>query len=401
VSAPILVTEAPADVPATAIGRLSKADLSTVVMAMGPSSSTPAGIASEVLRALGKNHDANGKARHGLDDVSLVPMWLTAHRTHTLIAAAPQHATIDNLLDLVSMCAPSPTTVVLAVDHGYGTRLVADLRSTLPEVMPWPRITDADAALETAEEDEWNPNAASVLPHVDFLTFYATARRTVSPELFAPFDSLYRDALCRTLDWVEKSGVDDLTEDATRSALSALIDEQVTFDEVMTAMAAAQVAFLRSGWFLKIDPRELRSGLLRFPSARVDAATWRRLRAYRDPARAATTALYLAGARPEDIRALTMADLTAWHHDRSTPVAGVAIPDEAEPYLVAQMLSRATSASGPADLAFVGNYRRVLLDLRHAQTDLGLNLGDAPLADDTTHGSRRVNTRVFGLERIS
>jgi hypothetical protein len=43
----------------------------------------------------------------------------------------------------------------------------------------------------------------------------------------------------------------------------------------------------------------------------------------------------------------------------------------------------------------------VLLDLRHAQTDLGLNRGDAPLADDTTHGSRRVNTRFFGLERIS
>lgn len=51
--------------------------------------------------------------------------------------------------------------------------------------------------------------------------------------------------------------------------------------------------------------------------------------------------------------------------------------------------------------AFVGNPRRVLLDLRHAQTDLGLNLGDAPLADDTTHGSRRVNPYVFQLERIA
>lgn len=400
-SAPVLVTEAPADVPATAIGRLAESDLSTVVMPWAASSSTTAGIASEVLRALGKSHDANGKARHEMDDASLVPLWLTAHRTQTLIVAAPQHASIDNLLDLVSMCAASPATVVLAVDYGYGTRLVAEMRSALPEVMPWPHITAANAALETAEESTWNPSSPSVLPHDDFLTFYATARRTVRPDLFAAFDSLYRDALRRTLVWIADSGVDDLTEEATRSAMSTLIDEQVTFDEVTTVMAATQVAFLRSGWFLKIDPRELRSGLLRFPSARVDTATWRRLRAYRDPARAATTALYLAGARPQHIRELTMGDLTGWHHDRNQPVAGVAIPDEAEPYLLAQMLSRATFGPNPTDPAFIGNDRRVLLDLRHAQTDLGLNLGDAPLADDTTHGSRRVNTRVFGLERIS
>ncbi|MGY1632943.1 hypothetical protein ACI784_14670 [Geodermatophilus sp. SYSU D01186] len=399
-SAPVLVTEAPADVPATAIGRLAKTDLSTVVMPLGSPSTAP-GIASEVLRALGKNLDANGKARHGLDDVSLVPTWLTAHRTQTLIAAAPQHATVDNLLDLASMCAASPTTVVLAVDHGYGTRLVADLRSVLPAVMPWPSITEADQVPTTVDPNAWNPAAPSVLPDADFLTFYATARRTVSPERFASVDALYRDALSRTLEWIEQSGVEDLTEEGTRSAMAALIDEQVTFDEVTTAMAAAQVAFFRSGWFLKIDPRELRSGLLRFPSARIDAATWRRLRAYRDPARAATTALYLAGARPQDIRELTMADLAAWHHDRNRPVAGVTIPEEAEPYLLAHTLSRATFGPSATDPAFVGNDRRVLLDLRHAQTDLGLNLGDAPLADGTTHGSRRVNSRVFGLERIS
>lgn len=400
-SAPLLVTEAPADVPATAIGRLAKADLSTVVMAMGPSSSTTAGVASDILRALGKNHDANGKARHGLDDVSLVPMWLTAHRTQTLIAAAPQHAPIDNLLDLISMSAASAATVVLAVDHGYGTRLASDLRAALPESMPWPRIPEADTPAAPVQDTEWNPGAPSLLPEIDFLTFYATARRSVSPELFAPFDALYRDALSRTLAWIEQSGVEDLTEEGTRSAMAALIDEQVTFDEVTTAMAAAQVAFFRSGWFLKIDLRELRSGLLRFPSARINAATWRRLRAYRDPARSATTALYLAGARPQDIRELTMADLAAWHHDRTRSVAGVAIPEEAEPYLLAQTLSRATFGPSATDPAFVGNDRRVLLDLRHAQTDLGLNLGDAPLADDTTHGSRRVNTRAFGLERIS
>jgi hypothetical protein len=156
--------EAPVGVPATAIGRLAEADLSTVVMPLGSSSSTAAGIASEVLRALGKNLDANGKARHGLDDVSLVPTWLTAHRTRTLIAAAPQHATIDNLFDLASMCAASPMTLVLAVDHGYATRVVADLRPVLPAVTPWPRITEADEIPATADANDWNPAVPSVLP---------------------------------------------------------------------------------------------------------------------------------------------------------------------------------------------------------------------------------------------
>jgi hypothetical protein len=245
------------------------------------------------------------------------------------------------------------------------------------------------------------PCCAVRAPHADFLTFYATARRTVSPERFAPVDGLYRDALSRTIEWIEQSGVDDLTEKATRSAMAAIIDEQVTFDEVTTAMAAAQVAFFRSGWFLKIDPRELRSGLLRFPSARIDAATWRRLRAYRDPARAATTALYLSGARPQDIRELTMADLTAWHRDRDRAVAGVAVPEEAEPYLLAQTLSRATFRP-ESDGSRIRRERPAGAARPAPRPDRPrTRSGRRPLADDTTHGSRRVNTRVFGLERIS
>lgn len=404
-SAPILVTEAPPDVPATSVGRLANSDLTTVVMPFGPSEMTTAGVASEVLRALGKNLDANGKARHGLDDASLVPLWLTAHRTQTLIVAAPQHATTQSLLDLASMCAASPTTLVLAVDHGYATRLGAELSPTLPEFLPWPEIAEPEGVAQEPPRDEdeatWDPSAPALLLDVDFLTFYATAKRTVSAERFPHVDWLYCDALDRTLAWIEQTGADDLTDEGTRFAMSTLIEEQSTFDDVSTVVAAAQAAFFRSGWMLKIDPRELRSGLLRFPSEHVDTATWHRLRAYRDPARAAATALYLAGATPRDIRGLTVGALAAWHADPNTTLAGIALPDEASPYLVAQTLSRASSGAKPTDPAFLGNDRRVLLDLRQAQTDLGLNLGDAPLEDDTTYSSRRVNTRVFGLERIS
>jgi hypothetical protein len=45
--------------------------------------------------------------------------------------------------------------------------------------------------------------------------------------------------------------------------------------------------------------------------------------------------------------------------------------------------------------------RRVLLDLRQAVSDLGLNLGDANLTANDRHGQRRVGSRVFRTTRLT
>jgi len=51
-SAPLLVTQAPSDVPATRIGSQGCTDLSTVVTTLPESRQTPGGTAATVLAAL-------------------------------------------------------------------------------------------------------------------------------------------------------------------------------------------------------------------------------------------------------------------------------------------------------------------------------------------------------------
>jgi len=402
-SAPVIITEAPAEVPATRVGSLADSnDLTRIAFVPGTTNRTKAGVAADVLSALGKSPDVNGKARHGYDDVSLVPIWLTAHRTTDVYAIAPQHTPSTYLGDLATMLAASPATLTLACDHGYAENLVADLAPLNPTVVPWPDLPSDWPSTENEDSGHvWDPSAREVVPDVEFLTFRATAQDLLPSAAFRAVEALFGDVLDRTLLWLTQVGPENVTEAATRAALTELLAEQVTFDEINIAVKAAQTAFFHHGWYLTVDQRELRAGMLRFPSHVVSTASWRSIRAYRDTARAATVACYLSGHSPQQIRDLTVADLAAWHADPATPLRDAPIHPEAAPYLRAHLFARISDSPTSTDPAFVGADRRVLMDLRQAGDDLGLNLGEANLAPADRHGQRRVGSRVFRLARLT
>jgi hypothetical protein len=182
----------------------------------------------------------------------------------------------------------------------------------------------------------------------------------------------------------------DLTVDLAHESLKDLIEEQTTFDRITVAIRAAQAAYHRNGWFLDVDERELRNGLIRFPTTETTPDLYYRLRAYRDPTRSGTVALYLAGATPQAIREATVDDLAQWHRDPSQCIADVAVPTEAAPYLRAALLAHANDATAPDGAAFPGDIRRVNLDIRQAARELDLNIGDANLHETNSVGSRRV-----------
>lgn len=276
-SAPAIITEAPADVPATRIGSLADPDnLQRLAFVPGTSNRTTAGVAADLLAALGKSPDVNGKARHGYDDVSLVPIWLTAHRTTDVYAIAPQHTPAAYLLDLAAMLAATPATLTLACDHGYAAALVADLASLNPAVTPWPDLPTAWPESDDDLSSTWNPHAREVLPDVEFLTFRATARDLLPTATFRAVEALFSDVLDRTLLWLTQVGPHNITEAATRLALTDLLAEQATFDDINVAVKAAQAAFFHHGWYLTVDQRELRAGLLRFPTHHVRTSVPRR-----------------------------------------------------------------------------------------------------------------------------
>jgi len=397
--------EAPEGVPVTVLGRLATPDLSTAIFVPSPGLGGKARVASEILESLGKRLDVTGRPRNATVQAELVPLWLTAHRTRRLIAAACQRTSDTDLRHLVEMTEATPTQVVLACDHGFGAALMSRLAAADPVLLDWPEVPAAHALDQGTDEpdDDQTARADTTLPVIEYWTFYASARRLLTTAQFAPVHDLYCEVVERLTTWLSTLGDDAgaLTTGLAHESLKTLIEEQATLDEVTVVTRAAQAAYHQAGWFLDIDERELCNGLIRFPPSRTNPALYDRLRAYSEPTRAATVALYLAGATPQDIRCTTVDDLAQWHHEPRHAVSGVTVPEPAHPFLRAAFFARALDGATPSGPAFPGNDRRVNLDIRQAAADLGLNIGDAKLDEHSTIASRRVPRRAIKLERLA
>lgn len=400
----VLITQAPSGVPVTVLGRLGSRDLNTVVLVPTPDRGGKHRVASDVLDALGKSSDVTGKTRNATSQAEMVPVWLTAHRTQLLIVAACQRTPVDDLLQYVEMTQPAPTTVLFACDNGFVDTLESGLSPADPVRVPWPDLPTEHPGphIEEANQTTWSKQEPT-LPAVEYWTFYATAKRQLDPQTFRPVHDLYCDTMLRLATWLDdlRMAGQDLTVDLAHGSIKTLIEEQTTFDRITVVTRAAQAAYHQAGWFLDIDERELRNGLIRFPPSKTTPDLYARLRAYIEPTRAATVALYLAGATPEAIRDTTVDDLTQWHLDPAHHVAGQPVPHEAAPFLRAALYARALDATNPNGQAFPGNTRRVNLDIRQAATDLDLNIGDANLHETSTIGSRRIPTTIVTLEYIA
>lgn len=402
----VMVTEAPFGVPATVLGRLATSDLHTVTYVPSPGRLAKGGVATDALEALGKDNDMRGKSRHPHEESELLQVWLTAHRTRYLIPVACQRTPRENLLHLVDLTKTSPTSLLFAVDHGFGDQLMTALAAVAPTLVDWPTPRSGSSA---SGHDTATDNASAhwydtepVLPVIEYWTFYATAKRQLTPQSFAPVHSLYCDTLSRTNHWLNDLALDGAEPDITLAygCLKTLIQEQSTFDNVTVVIRAAQAAFHRAGWFLNVDERELRNGLIRFNPTASSPVLYNRLRAYRDPSRAATVALYLAGATPAAIRDVSLDDLAHWHQNSQHQVAGIHVPEAASPYLRANLLARANDAHKPDRQAFLGGERRVNLDIRQAARDLDLNIGDANLNETSTINARRVPKNMIKMEAL-
>ncbi len=398
----VAVTEAPEGVPATAMGRFATDDLHTVTYSPGPVRRREAGVAMDLLEALGKSRNVTGKSRHATTESELATLWLNAHGTRVLIATACQHAPAPDLLALTEMCAATPTAVVFAVDHGYGPDLLEALRPVAPQQVPWPDLPEASGD-DTDSEPPSGGVTVAPLPPVEYWTFYATAKRLLTDDRFAHVHDLYCDAHARVTGWlydVQAAGR-DVTVDRALAVFRTLAEEHTDTDEITVVTRAAQAAFHNAGWVATVDDRELRAATVRHIGTPNQPGILRRLRAYREPARAATVALYLSGATPAAIQAVTVDDLAQWAHQPDLPVATVAVPSEASPYLRGALLARAHDGADPSDPAFPGSERRVGLNIKQAATDLGLSIGNSRLSATSTVNQKRLPRNLVKLERIT
>lgn len=401
----VYITEAPPGVLVTAVADLTTADLRVAAVLPPPNDKTVTGVASAVLRSLGNDPNVNGKAQHTSDVTHLGPIWLTAHRTRTLYAIAPQHSHPDSLRSLVRICSASPTDLVFALDQGYLVKFVKQMAYAMPTVIDWPDTN----ALQQPEEQAytgWNPDHRDQMPTDEYLTFYAACERALPPDTFRQVHDLYVESLNRTLLWIETVGADNLHVEAVNQAMGVLTSEQTNTSEVIVALRAAQAAFHRHGWLLKYEDAVILYGVLRFPPAAPTLTQWRALRAYRSPHPAATIALYLCGMTIAEINALTVADLARWHNT-GNPIGDTPIHPEAAPYLRAHLLDTIAEDPNPDRLALGAirpnghTHKRVRDHIRNAAVKLGTSIGDAVTLTDVSRTNRHISNKTFELERLT
>ena len=430
-SAPVAIIEAPEGISPATLARLRTPDLTTAMFVPSPKITGKSSTAIDILGSLGKRNDVKGQPRNSTSTAEYVPLWLTAHRTRRLIAAPAQRVAAKDLRDLAELTQATATQVLLGCDHGFADRVHNVVAAYDPVHIPWNTLMpDTTGSTCPSNQDEtqsrhtggsattaldWiDPHdtgapapahrwgTPTTIPTVEYWTFYATARRVLTTEQFEPVHDLYIAIQARLDHWLTQiDHSENLTEDLAYDSLKTLIEEQASIDGVTIALRAAQAAYHQAGWYLAVDERELRNGLVRFPSPATDPSMFDLLRGYYEPGRAGTVALYLSGATPAAIRDTTVGDLAAWESDHTQPVADIKPHERAQPYLRAVLLARALDGSAHTDPAFPGAHRRVRLDLRQASADLGINIGDANLDETTPLGARRVRRRIVKLERLT
>lgn len=399
------LAEAPEGVTAASVAALKTPDLRVVAFLPPIKDKTVTGVASAVLRALGNDPLVNGKAQHTSDVTHLAPIWLTAHRTQTVYALAPQHAHPDALASLIRICSATPATLVLTVDHGYLVKFAKTMAYAMPQIVGWPDTT----AMQHPEEQAytgWNPDHRDLMPTDDYLTFYAQCELSLPAVTFKEVHDLYVESLNRTLQWIRTVGSDRLDIEHVKHAMGVLTSEQTNVSEVLVALRAAQAAFHRNGWLLKYDDSNILYGVLRFPPVSPTLTQWRALRAYRNPHPAATIALYLCGMTISEINTMTVAELANWHNT-GNPIGRTTIHPEAAPYLRAHLLNALGEDPNPDRLALGairpdGNtHIRVRNHIRNAGTKLGASIGDAVTLTDVSRTNRHIGNKTFELERLT
>lgn len=268
-----------------------------VVVQARPGTRRDGWLAADVLAAMGKRRDVTGKGRNHDQDWALASIWLTAHSVGDIIVTDLANLPDDVAEALLRLAAGAGATLWLVADHAIDEPLAQLLAQWPVTAVARPafdahwqeRTTDRGETPTSAAGDGW-PDA---VPDADFPVFRAEARRLLTADEFAAVDAAYTQAHAATGLWLASA---DVTEQTVAEHLRDLLTGCTTSAQMTTSLRAAQVAAFTAGWYVQADLlRLLAAGDATVAAAGGDPATWRKLRAYRDPHRGAICALTAAG----------------------------------------------------------------------------------------------------------
>jgi hypothetical protein len=389
VTPPVLVAQAPAGIPATAVPARTRGDLSVVALVAPPHGRPAVDLPLDILAELGKRDDVAGRSSHSQDDTALIPIWLTAHATAWLVVTSPHVLPVPALQLLATLALPAGSTLLLACDHGTAPVVLDGLADYGPAQLDWNRVPefvpplDAVAAPTSAKKavapQEWTERDLS-LPVEDWPTFRYECRRLLHPDTFAKIDAVYVAAFRAARAWLRRN---QPTEEAAAALLGSIIGSTASLDHAITALRACQAAHMEAGWFLRADLQQAISAISQKPAVLTDQQ-WLDLRAYRDPHRPAAVVLHQHGLTVAAMHQLTLDGIAL---DGST-AGPVSIDPRGRVYLRAQALRRLADGAARSDPLFPDEPRRTVNAIRAARGDLSLKLGPGRLSENENPADR-------------
>ena len=286
--------------------------------------------------------------------------WLHVDGITEVVVGGCQDFEQKNLASLVQFAILGEVRLWLVFDafvSPAGHRIADDF------LLTWmtPSAFTACEALHPTPPSPASPLAMDVrgfptVPHVAAPTFLAECRRTMSESDLEQVATTVRDAARAGARLFRRSEHPDEEEVAT--ALHRLIASTRSVDEAVSAVRGFQVAALRNGALLQVDPMRL---LNRSPGGIESRAwserEWEQLDVLARPRDAACAVLSFLGLAPDEIAALP-ASAVGGNGSVVQAVAGpLEVPVPARRFLAAQHIYRLGSAAPGEELYLAGTQR--------------------------------------------
>lgn len=358
------LVEDPEDAPATtrAMHALADLDGGIVVVRVTPGPRLLHAIATDLLRALGKDHDRNGAVRNGEENWRRATAWLAAEGVQHLIVDRAESMKPDRWRDFVGLAAHCGLSLWLIAHGASLTRAQREMLDDWPvarisfEQFLAERSLDARARNGHCKNqpiaDAPGARTFPTLPRSDFTTFRADCRQLLAPDAFEHVEAELQAGAQITRGWLADAPDPDAA--AMKEHLRELIEDCGSIGQALARLRAAQAVCLVAGLLVTVDLERL-AGSTRTIRPAIDARLLALLRAHSNTHLAAIALLAcLTGASPEAMTLTNMRDVT----DETINVAGrpFRVPEIARCVLAAHVHQRLAAGALPDDPLFADNH---------------------------------------------
>jgi hypothetical protein len=350
-------------------------------------------LAGDILIALGKRRDVAGVGRNEHEDVDHAIAWMRAHEVTALVVDAAERLHPLILANLIRQMdraeiplwllhrPPRSDSFMRKIDRLTTARTLTDL--------PQPQPTTTEMPPARCAGDLPRPFATTLtLPDTDFLFFMAACRRALSAEDAAVVEQQLASSVRQADATLSAHGATTAT---VAKVMQELLNPAPHDPELITRVRGLQIAAWHHDLYMQVDLQRLLNSEER---PRLTAAAAEEcLTVYRQPYRAITPVLTMAGLGVEDISTLPI---------RATCLTGTSVRVGQDRIELGERTARAVRAqlhlrghAGPDAPLLPHTPKALAKALTEAAVDVGVHVHGRRA--ERTRDHSRSNLRALGI----